>query len=323
MSPKTVKPRHLLAMDDLSGEEIGTVLDNALIMKRLWDRSRYTRGSLRDIGVSAIFQSPSNRTWSSLSEGVQRHGGRITYIDGRNVFKRENGGERESVRDIMGTQEQYFDFVCARLLRQETLDEMGRYAKRAHVVNLLTAKEHPLQALADTATMKLEFGDRFPGDLKVAWVGDRSEVEVSLAKALVKLGVGQFAHAGPKKYWLPPDQWQIIEQLARESGTRLTRTEDPREAVTDADVVETDTFAFMGVRAEKAARRVAFQRYQINKALMRAAKPNAIFLHCLPAHPGEEVEEEVLHGPQSRVFVEARLRLETQVAVMELLKVSR
>jgi ornithine carbamoyltransferase len=220
-------------------------------------------------------------------------------------------GRGEPIRDTARVLSRYVDGIMIRTFAHEEVEELARFAT-VPVINGLTDLLHPCQVLADLLTLRQSFGPELQS-LKVAWIGDGNNMANSWINAALRLGF-ELRLACPDGY--DPDP--AILERAR-SGAKVTLVRDPQEAVQRADVVTTDVWASMGQEEEAAARAAAFQRYRVDDALMGRASRRAIFLHCLPAHRGEEVTEEVLEGPRSRVFDEAENRLHAQKAVMTVL----
>ena len=244
-------------------------------------------------GVALLFQKPSSRTRNSTEMAVVGLGGHPVYITDAEVGL---GSGRESPEDIARTLACYHGVIAARVFEHAALEAMAS-AVDAPVLNLLSDRAHPLQALADLLTLRERFG-RLEG-LRVAYVGDVANVARSLAVGCTRLG-GQLTIAAPEGYGLDPDDAPGVRQTA-----------DPAEAVAGAQAVYTDTWISMGQESEAEARRRAFAGYQVDAALMRRAAPDAVFLHCLPAHRGEEVAAEVIDGPSSLVWAQARNRMRT------------
>jgi ornithine carbamoyltransferase len=224
-------------------------------------------------------------------------------------------GRREPIRDTARTLSRYVDGIVARTFAHETVEELARYAT-VPVINGLSDREHPCQALADVLTM-LECKGRLK-ELAVAFIGDGNNVANSLCLACAMLGA-RFRIASPRGFQNPTPVALRANDLARQSGAQLTFLIDPRAAVRDADVVYTDVWTSMGQEAEAERRRQAFASYQVNEELLALAKPGAIVMHDLPAHRGEEITDEVIDGPQSVVFHQAENRLHAQKAALVML----
>ncbi len=259
-----------------------------------------------------IFQKPSTRTRVSFEAAVAELGGHPVYLS----WNEMQLGRGETIGDTARVLDRYVDVIMARVFAHRDLEDLATYAD-APVVNGLSDRSHPLQILADLMTLK-EQKKRLEG-LKVAYVGDGNNVCNSLmvgcAKAGVSISVGR-----PEGYGPDPEAQRIAEKAAKESGAMVLVTSNPVEAVKNADAVYTDTFISMGMEKEKEARERAFMpEYQVNEELFSSAKPDAIFMHCLPAHRGQEVTDEVIDGPRSVVWDEAENRLHTARGLLSLI----
>ncbi|MGB9236788.1 MAG: ornithine carbamoyltransferase [Terriglobales bacterium] len=263
--------------------------------------------------LALIFEKPSLRTRVSFDVGIQQLGGFSIYLSPAEI----NLGKRESVYDVAKNLERMVQGIMIRTFAHEIVEQLAEYAS-IPIINGLTDYSHPCQALADYMTMweakgKLEA-------LKVAYVGDGNNVAHSLMFAGAQLGSHVWV-ATPKGYEPKADALNWARERARVTGGTCTVTNDPREAVAGADVVYTDVWASMGQEAEKEKRHAIFAAFQLNNKLFGQAKRDAIFLHCLPAHRGDEVTDDVIDSPQSLVFQQAENRLHAQKAVMiELMK---
>lgn len=306
--------RHLLSAGDLSAEEIAYLIDLALDYKRLRRRGVRTTGELRGKTIAMIFEKPSTRTRASFTVAVYEMGG-LPVAYNREELQLARG---EPIRDSARVLSKYHDAIAVRAYRHSDLEEFARFSE-VPVINLLSDREHPLQALADFMTIVEKLG-RLEG-VKLAFIGDgRDNVLTSLAAAGLKLGV-EIRVASPPNY--QPD----IDELKQAAGGSPKGTikvfEDPFEAVRGADVVYTDVFVSMGQEAEREARlKVFLPRYKVTRELMEEAGSGAIFMHCLPARRGEEVEEDVLEGPNSVVFEQAENRLHTSKGLLKFLLVA-
>jgi len=255
-------------------------------------------------GVAMIFEKPSARTRTSTELAVATLGGHAVHLRGDEV----GFGHRETTEDIARTLAGYCTIICARVFDHATLDAMAR-AVDTPIVNLLSDREHPSQALADLLTL-----DELLGSLdgrRVAYVGDGNNVAASLAVAAALSGL-ELTVATPPDFALPDD---VVER-ARNLGGAVETTADPYEAVEGVDAVYTDVWTSMGQEAEREQRRAAFAGYTVDRALMDAARPDAYFLHCLPAHRGEEVSADVIDGPRSAVWQQAANRMHATRALL-------
>lgn len=284
--------RHLLEVDDLSATELGDVLDLS--------RAATVPRSLDGLGMALLFEKPSARTRNSMEMAVVQLGGHPLTIRPDEVGL----DTRETVEDVTRTLCCYHAVIGARVFEHSKLDRMTAVSS-VPVVNMLSDEAHPLQALADLLTMADEFGGvRALAGKTVAYVGDANNVARSLALGAGMLGMSVRVAA--------PDGFEFSEvDVARivTSGADFFSTNDPNEAVEGANVVYTDVWTSMGQEAEAVQRRKLFSGFTIDDSLMAHAASDAIFLHCLPAHRGEEVSESVLEGPQSRVWQQAENRM--------------
>jgi ornithine carbamoyltransferase len=281
--------RHLLDMDDLSSQELVTVLDLA--------ERREVPAVLASQGVGLVFEKPSARTRNSMEIAVVQLGGHPVSIRGDEVGL----GTRETVEDLTRTMACYHRVLGARVFDHASVERMAA-VDELPVINLLSDRAHPLQILADLLTMRQRFKQL--AGLTVAWVGDGNNVCNSLiiGAAMARMHV---------RVATPPgfEPSSLAVEKARDAGGRVLLTNDPEEATGVADAVCTDVWASMGQEGAAATRRDAFAGYTVTQALMDKANPGAIFLHCLPAHRGEEVGAEVIDGASSLVWQQAANRL--------------
>jgi ornithine carbamoyltransferase len=304
-----MKQKHLLSLRDYSRSDVEEILDLARKVKA---RPGDYRKALEGKTLGMIFQKPSTRTRVSFEVGMFQLGGHALFL-GADAIQLNRG---ETVPDTARILSRFVDGIMARVFAHQDILDLARHAT-VPVINGLSDLLHPCQALADYLTL-LERRGRFDG-LKIAYVGDGNNVCHELMFGAVKLGMAMSV-ASPAGY--EPNQL-IVKSAARDAqkaGTPAPEvTGDPRQAVKGADVVYTDVWTSMGQEAEAQKRVNAFQGFIVDQALMSAAKPDALFMHCLPAHRGEEVAADVIDGPQSVVFDEAENRLHTQKALMILL----
>jgi ornithine carbamoyltransferase len=297
--------KDFLAISDLSIYEFNRLLETAGQMKA---KPRRWRSALEGRVLAMIFEKPSLRTRMTFEVGMLQLGGEAVYLSPSDIQL----GKRESTADIGRNLERWVDGIMIRTFGHRIAVELAE-AVRIPVINALTDLLHPCQAMADFLTLKEKKGDL--AALKLAFVGDGNNVCHSLINASAKAGT-KMAVATPKGY---EPSAQIVAR-AREDGQAtgfaLELSHNPVEAVSGADAVYTDVWASMGQESEKAKRARLFARYQVNAKLMAAAKPGALFMHCLPAHRGEEVTDEVVDSPASVVFDQAENRLHVQKAIM-------
>jgi ornithine carbamoyltransferase len=294
--------RDFLANTDLTRQETARILELAVQMKS----GQYEDKPLAGKTLGMVFAKSSTRTRVSFEVGTYQLGGHALFLSSRDIQL----GRGEPIRDTARVLSRYLDGIMIRTFAQDDVLELGRFAS-IPIINGLTDLLHPCQLLADLLTVKENMGT-WEGKT-VAWIGDGNNMANSWIECAGLLGF-ELRLACPEGY--EPNH-EIFEKNSK--LTRLTITELPEEAVTGAHVINTDVFASMGQEAESDIRLQAFQGYCVDAKLMRLADPKAIFLHCLPAHRGEEVSEEVLEGPQSRVWDQAENRLHAQKALMAFL----
>ncbi len=299
-----------LSIRDFKPQEIREFIELGRLIK---SNPELFAGSLHGQTLALIFEKPSLRTRVSFDVGIHQLGGFSLYLSPAEI----NLGKRESVYDVAKNLERMVQGIMIRTFAHEIVDQMAEHAS-IPVINGLTDYSHPCQAIADYLTM-VELKGEVAG-LKVAFVGDGNNVAHSLMFAGAQLGANVWV-ATPPKY--EPDAAAIrwAAERGQSTGGSCTVTNDPVEAVRDADVIYTDAWTSMGQEAEKAERDKAFHAFQVDTALFHCAKPDAVFMHCLPAHRGEEVTAEVIDSVHSVVFQQAENRLHAQKAIMvELMK---
>lgn len=293
--------RDFTSILDVTPDELAHLLDLALGMKRDGP-SEVLRGRT----LAMVFQKPSLRTRTSFEMAMRRLGGAGLYLSAHEVQM----GEREPVRDVARVLSRMVHAIAARTFEHDTVLELASWAD-VPVVNALSDEEHPCQALADLLTLRERFGSL--GGVRLAYIGDGNNVARSLAYACVMTGV-ELRLASPEGYELP------AESLARANGLtgggQVVQLTDPHAAVTGAMAVYTDVWSSMGQEAEATQRAEAFTGYQLNADLMASAPPDALVMHDLPAHRGEEITDEMLESPRSVVFDQAENRMHAQQAVL-------
>ena len=303
--PSQLKGRHFTRLLDWAGDDLRAVLDLA-------DELKAARACGEKIPllagrtVALIFHKPSTRTRVSFQVGIWELGGL-----GLDLPRGElQLGRGEPARDTALVLSRYVDGIVVRTFAQSEVEELAAHAT-VPVINGLTDEEHPCQALADAMTIREQLG-ALEG-IRLAYVGDGNNVCVSLMHMAARLGI-DFAAATPPGYEPPKE----AVEAARRAGGAIRLTHDPRQAVADADVVYTDAWTSMGQEDERDERLRAFRGFTVDGRLLRLASPRAIVLHCLPAHPGEEIAEDVLYGPRSAVWDQAENRLHAQKALLAL-----
>ena len=304
----TLAAAHFLDDTDISVEELKALLELAAAVKRT--PADY-RQSLVGRSIALLFEKPSLRTRMTFELAALELGAGAVFQDHRG----ERIGEREPARDIARNLDRWFDAIVARTFSHETLEELARWSS-APVVNALSGSSHPCQALADCQTILERFGT-FEG-LKIAYVGDGNNVAHSLLLCAARLGVS-FVFSGPKGYEPRPATMRRAAQFAAVSGAAVEIEPDAKAAARGAAVVYTDTWTSMGWEQETQQRRIAFADYQVTETLLAAARPDAVFMHCLPALRGEEVSDAVIESEQSAVFDQAENRLHAQKALLLML----
>jgi ornithine carbamoyltransferase len=302
---ESLKGRHFTRVAGWTGEELLQALDLADDLKERQSR-REEHHLLPGRTLGMIFQKPSTRTRVSFEVGIFQLGGMGLYLAASDLQL----GRGETLKDTATVLSRYLDGLMIRTFAQDDVEELARYAS-IPVINGLTDSSHPCQALADVMTIRERLG-RLEG-LRVAYFGDGNNVCASLMVACAKLGM-EFVAATPEGY--EPEE-RVVE-IAREAGGTVELTNDPREAAKGADVLYTDVWTSMGQEEEKERRLKDLAGFGIDESLVRLAGDNAIVLHCLPAHYGEEITEDVLYGPQSAVWDQAENRLHAQKALMAL-----
>jgi ornithine carbamoyltransferase len=296
--------RSVLNLFDLTAAEIGRVFAITQELKTALKQGvRQPLLAGRVMGL--LFEKPSLRTRVSFETGMAQLGGSSLFL-GEDV----GWGKREAMSDFARVLSEYVDVLVCRAKSHRTVEELAEHAT-CPVINGLTDRSHPCQALADLYTLR-ELHGELRGQ-KLAYIGDANNVANSLLMACARLGV-QFAIASPPGYEF--DDAYLDEVRQAEPEAQWLQTRDPIEAVQDANAVYTDVWVSMGQEAERDERMQAFADYQVNQDLMRQAAPNACFLHCLPARRGEEVTDEVLDGPQSAVFQQAGNRMHVQKGLL-------
>ncbi len=305
-----MRGRDLLSLHDFTPGEIEQILDLADVLKAKQKRGEphpYLQG--KSLGL--IFQKSSTRTRISFEVGMYQLGGKSLFLSSRDIQL----GRGESVADTARVLSRYLDGIMIRTFAQEDVEELAQYAD-IPVINGLTDLLHPCQVLADLQTIRERKG-KLAG-LKLAFVGDGNNMAHSLLFGCAKTGM-HIAVASPPGYKPREDIVQLAQEDAQQTGASIAIFDHPQEAVAGADVVVTDVWTSMGQEAEQEERLKSFAGYQVNEKLMELAARDYLFLHCLPAHRGEEVSTAVIDGPHGAVWDEAENRLHAQKAVLALL----
>lgn len=298
---------HFLDIEHHTSEELQGLLDLAIQLKKE-HKAGGNPPLLKGKALAMVFQKPSLRTRVSFEMGMQHLGGHTLYLSPAEIGL----GKRESIADVARVLSGYVDVIMARVFEHAHIIQLAEWAT-VPVINGLSDYSHPCQAMADALTIQEEFGSL--KGLNVVYVGDGNNVAVSLMHIAAKLGAN-FTIANPAGYDLSEDAIDLGYEFAKASGSSISLTRDPHEAVQNADVIYTDTWTSMGQEEETAKREKVFPPYQVNAALVAEAKSTAIVLHCLPAHRGQEITDEVADGSHSRLFPQAENRLHAQKAVL-------
>jgi ornithine carbamoyltransferase len=310
--PALPATKDFLSVLDLTTAELTRLLTLAAQLKadRPYGEQAPTARALGGAHVAMLFEKPSLRTRATFEIAIRELGGHALELPAEFA-----SGGREPLEDVARNLERWVKALVIRTYAHEKAETMAAAARRLHVINALSDSEHPCQALADLLTLVEHWGEC--RGRTIAYVGDGNNVATSLVHAAPQLGISVHL-ASPAGYELPAPVIDEAAGTARD-GARITAFADPREAAAGADAVYTDVWTSMGQEQEAVVRRRAFQPYQVNGALMGAAAPRALFMHCLPAHRGQEVTAEVFESPASVVFDQAENRLHTQKALLLML----
>jgi ornithine carbamoyltransferase len=299
-----------VSVADLTIDELNLVLETAKDVKLRQQRGETSR-VFEGKTLGLVFQKPSLRTRVSFEVAMNQCGGRALYLSPGEVGL----GERESVDDVAMVLSRFVDAISARVFGHDLVTGLAKHAT-VPVINALSDWEHPCQALADLQTMQERKG-RLAG-LKMSFIGDGNNVAASLALACAKVGM-HFDVASPAGYELPAAIWDQAKADAQKTGAKLRQVKDPKDAAKGCDAFYGDVWASMGQEKEREKRLRDFKGYQINKELLAIANPEALVLHCLPAHYGEEITKDVTRIPQSAIWDQAENRLHAQKALLLLL----
>jgi ornithine carbamoyltransferase len=298
---------HFIAIADLSSGEVQDLLDLAIKLKAEYFKkgnAPYFKGKV----LGMIFQKPSLRTRVSFDMAMRHCGGDALYLSPNEIGL----GKRESIADISRVLSGYVQALMARVFEHDHVLQLAQWSD-IPVVNGLSDYNHPCQGMADALTIQEKFGKA--KGLTVAYVGDGNNVAVSLMHVAAKLG-WNFTIGSPEGYDITPKAVSVAQEIARETGSKLTFVRDPHEAVKGAHVLYTDTWTSMGQEEETAKREKVFPPYQVNEQLVSEADKDVIVMHCLPAHRNHELTDEVADGPHSVIFPQAHNRLHAQKAIL-------
>jgi ornithine carbamoyltransferase len=299
---------HFLSLSDLTSDQLASLINLAVKLKQEW-RAGGNKPLLKGKTLGMVFTKPSLRTRVSFEMAMLHLGGQALYISPNEISL----GQRESVADVARVLSRYVDAIMARVFSHRDVVELAQHS-RVPVINGLSDYSHPCQTLADLLTIYEKFGTL--QGIKIAYVGDGNNVANSLIFGAALSG-SNFSIASPAGYEITGDVVARAKAMANKTGSKLYFSHDPAEAVREADVIYTDVWTSMGQEAESQKRLEVFApKYQINSALVGKAKRNAIVMHCLPAHRGQEITDEVVDGPHSVVFDQAENRMHAQKAIL-------
>lgn len=306
-SVASLSGRSIMSIDDLTTDELSSLLDAAANLKAMYKSKQQRLKTLECKTLAMIFQKRSTRTRVSTETGMHLLGGHALFLGPQDVHI----GVNESLKDTANVLSGFNSMIMARVYAHSDVSTLAQEAS-VPVLNALSDLHHPLQTLADLLTLREHFGD-IRGKT-VAWVGDGNNIIHDLGLGCAKLGVN-VRLACPRGYEPDANVWHRTKELANESGASVSLTTDPKEAVAGAHVVSTDTWISMGEEGEAEGKLKDFAGYQVDTAMMARASSDAVFLHCLPRHE-EEVTDEVIYGPQSLIYKEAENRMWTVMAVL-------
>jgi len=299
--------KDFIAISDYSPQEIQELLDLAIQLKKEWKEGGNPH-LLKNKVMAMIFQKPSLRTRVSFDMVMRHLGGDALYLSPAEIGL----GKRESIADIARVMSGYVDIIMARVFEHEHVLELAKWSS-IPVINGLSDYNHPCQGMADALTIYEKFGDL--KGLNVTFLGDGNNVAVSLLHVCTKLGAN-FTHGGPESYDIDPKAVELARKFASESGSNIRVSHDAYESVKDAHVIYTDTWTSMGQEEETKKREKVFPAFQVNESVVSKANKEVIVMHCLPAHRGQEITDEVADGPHSRLFSQAHNRLHAQKAIV-------
>ncbi|MCB2203044.1 ornithine carbamoyltransferase [bacterium] len=299
--------KHFLDIADFNSDEIEGMLSLAADLKEE-SKAGKSRPLFKGKVLAMVFQKPSLRTRVSFDMAMRDLSGDALYLSPQEIGL----GKRESIADVARVLSGYVHVVMARVFDHAHILELAKWAS-VPVINGLSDYNHPCQAMADALTIREAFGSL--KGLNVSYIGDGNNVAVSLMKVVTKLGAN-FRIANPEGYDMPEGDIELGKTIAAENNGSVTLLNDPQAAAKDADVIYTDTWTSMGQEEEAQRREKVFPPFQVNQALVDLAKPNAIVMHCLPAHRGHEITDQVADGPHSRLFPQAENRMHAQKAIL-------
>ena len=306
-----MKIRHFVSIDTTPLQDLFDIFEVTARQKQTLDEEGRLAHLFEGKTLGMLFEKPSLRTRVSFEVAMNQLGGKALFLGQSEV----QIGQREAVCDFARVLSRYVDAITARVFKHRHVIELARNS-RVPVINALSDAAHPCQALADLWTVMEHLG-RWEG-VKLAYIGDANNVARSLGFLCARLGL-RFAIASPSGYGFSKTYLRKLDRCVSNAKFKLEMTADPNKAVRAADVVYTDVWASMGQEVQRAERKKAFAAYQVNNKLLKHAQKEAIVLHCLPAHRGEEIADEVMDGPRAAMYDQAENRLHTQRALLTLL----
>lgn len=299
--------KHLLTLSDLTRSDLEVFFERAVELKKRQKQGTANR-SLAGKSLGLLFDKPSTRTRASFEAAMVQLGGTPLFISSKDTQM----SRAEPIKDTARVLSRYFDGLSIRTFAQKTIEEFASFAT-IPVINALTDSYHPCQVLSDLLTVLQK--KRSFENLKIAWIGDGNNMAHSWINAAATLGLN-LTLACPQGYF---PQKEILDAALKKNTAKIVMTTDPVEAAKDADVINTDVWASMGQEEQQAARRAVFEPYQVNSALVSLAAKDVIVMHCLPAHRGEEITEDVLEGPNSVIWDQSENKLHMHKAILEIL----
>jgi ornithine carbamoyltransferase len=299
--------KDFIAVSDYSSQDIEKIIEISLSLKA--ERAKGpNKPILKDKVLGMIFQKPSLRTRVSFDMAMRHLGGDALYLSPAEIGL----GQRETIADVARVLSGYVDAIMARVFAHQHVVELAKWSS-IPVVNGLSDYNHPCQAMGDALTIVEKFGSM--RGRTISFIGDGNNVAVSMMHVCAQLGA-HFVIASPEGYDLPENAVQIAEKIGKSTGSQFRFLREPDQAVAGADVIYTDTWTSMGQEAETEKRLQVFGKYQVNERLVSLAKPDAIVMHCLPAHRGQEITDEVADGPHSALFPQAHNRMHAQKGIL-------
>jgi len=299
--------KHLIDIEQMTTEQVDFMMYHG---RRLKEQPSLHREALKGLTLGLIFEKPSTRTWASFHTGAAQLGADVLYLGPTDIAL----GKREETKDIARVLSSYVGGFVLRTFKHSTITEFAKYSATP-VINGLSDYSHPCQALSDLFTIIERFGEKELKKLKITYVGDANNVLTSLMVLAALTGL-KFTYATPKEYRTPKNILALVNKLAKKSKAKVAEARSPKEAVRSANVVYTDVWVSMGEEAETEAKKKHFKGFQVNKSLLKTASKDLALMHCLPAHRGEEITDDVLEGKNSVVFEQAANRQIVQKAIL-------